>query len=391
MFRKILQHNKTVLYRSCTRNKRDISVTVGILAATPCAIRFNPFTNCDATTVQQQPRNNDPTVRAPIDIRDKEIAKTIWEKIHTILRYIQRLMTYFLYGAPLVGLVPIAYVFPSTEDVAWDYLVWALVQLGPTFIKFAQWASTRPDVFPPGLIEKLSSLQDDVKISHSQDLIDRTMAKAYGEKWKETLTIDSRPIGTGSVAQVFRGKLKHKGQELDVAVKMIHPDIETLVKIDMELLSELATFIDKFPNFEMLSLGETCRQFAEMMNLQLDLRLEAHNLKTFARKFKEEKWITFPSPIENFITKNVIVETLMSGTPINKYMQIQDSVSESAHKLKLRLSDLCVRMVIKMFFFDNFIHGDLHPGTFASVPALFLFIVDTSFVQNRKHAGSRTT
>jgi aarF domain-containing kinase len=101
------------------------------------------------------------------------------------------------------------------------------------------------------------------------------------------------------VAQVFKAKMKNKdsSKDVDVAIKMIHPHVEELVKTDMELLSHIAHLIDKFPALEILSIGETLRQFADAMNSQLDLRFEANNLVKFAKKFSTDKWVLFPSPI----------------------------------------------------------------------------------------------
>ena len=86
-------------------------------------------------------------------------------------------------------------------------------------------------------------------------------------------------------------------KEVEVAIKMIHPHVENLVKTDMELLSHIASLIDKFPALEVLSIGETLRQFADAMNSQLDLRFEAKNLLKFAKKFSTESWVLFPSPV----------------------------------------------------------------------------------------------
>lgn len=46
------------------------------------------------------------------------------------------------------------------------------------------------------------------------------------------------------------------------------------------------------------------------------------------------------------------------GTPIKEFCKLDDS-DVTAHKLKLKLSDLGCRSVLKMVFFDNFIHGML--------------------------------
>jgi len=52
---------------------------------------------------------------------------------------------------------------PSTpsEDLAMHFRL-ALEELGPTFIKFGQILSTRPDLLPPSYITELSKLQDNV-------------------------------------------------------------------------------------------------------------------------------------------------------------------------------------------------------------------------------------
>ena len=62
------------------------------------------------------------------------------------------------------------------------------------------------------------------------------------------------------------------------------------------------------------------------------------------------------------MTKNVLVETLMEGIPIANFMNLPAEIGDSIYKLKMKLSDLGVRLILKMIFFDNFIHGDLHPG-----------------------------
>eukprot|EP01039_Chlorochromonas_danica_P008582 gene8583-9455_t len=296
----------------------------------------------------------------------KEKVRTAKKTVQNTVRYIQRVMTYLLYGAPLVGLVPASYMlgesFPEVEQLTWRYLVWAIQHLGPCFIKLAQWASTRPDLFPPSLIEKIEVLQDDVKVNYSMDTVERTLAAAFGSDWKTRLRLDPTPLGSGSVAQVFKGFLKQSKEELEVAIKMIHPHVEQLIRTDMELLSIFADFVDLMPSLEILALGDTCRQFAQSMNLQLDLRLEANHLRTFNKRFSADDWVVFPKPIEGFITKNVLVETLMEGDPIKSFLSLADDVSSYARNLKKKLSDLGCRLILKMVFFDNYIHGDLHPG-----------------------------
>jgi predicted unusual protein kinase regulating ubiquinone biosynthesis (AarF/ABC1/UbiB family) len=131
----------------------------------------------------------------------KNSYKSLLETIQYTLKYLERLITYLLYGSPLIGLAPAAYcfggIYPPIEDLAWNYLIWAVTRLGPCFIKMAQWASTRPDLFPNKLVQKMIKLQDDVKVNHSMETVENTLMKAFGPDWKNKIDLDPKPLGAG--------------------------------------------------------------------------------------------------------------------------------------------------------------------------------------------------
>jgi hypothetical protein len=196
--------------------------------------------------------------------------------------YLNRILNYFFYAFPLGVLLPANYMlghqFPSLENITWSYFTFAIQSLGPCFIKLAQWASTRPDLFPLPLISHLESLQDRVKFVQSREMIERTLSEAFHDEngngnWRKSLiSIDyDHPLGTGSVAQVFKGTLRREitntsskgssnrhvtsSETIPVAIKMIHPHVEKLIMIDMALLEIFADFLDRFPSLEILSIG----------------------------------------------------------------------------------------------------------------------------------------
>ncbi len=360
MFQFFLRRGSQSTRNFLIANRKFFAVGAVSLLAVDRSQLFQP-TLCHAQ-FQTSPQ---PVVRhIPDKIVTERSIQSLIDSVKKYIRYLRRILTYFLYGAPLVGLVPISYYygdkFPRLEAATWSYLIWAIQRLGPCFVKLAQWMSTRPDLFPPNLVEKLVRLQDDVNVTHSLEIVDRTITEAFGQGWQSKLTLEEKPIGTGSVAQVFRGSMLVEGKPTKVAVKMVHPQVETQMIIDMELLTSFADYLDSYPSLEILSIGETLRQFAEAMHMQLDLRVEARNLLKFNKNFALDKWAEFPQPVSGYITKNVLVETLMDGVPISQYM---DKTANIPVKLQLKLSDLGSRLAIKMIFFDNFIHGDLHPGT----------------------------
>lgn len=315
---------------------------------------------------------------------DALLASTLKMGYYTkkFLRYLARIFTISVVSSPLVLLGPVAYItqIDMIKDGTLSYGLWAMEMLGPAFIKLGQWASTRPDLYPPHVTAKLASLQDDVKTVHTMDTVERTLRENLGEDWKSLLELEPEPIGAGCIAQVFKGKIIDSKIVQDtrnsasgsqaVAVKVIHPHVKDLLNVDMELLTIIANMVDCVPSLKLLSIGQACRNFCRCMEEQLDMKLEAHNLTVFRNKWTTEDWASFPEPINALTTKDVLVETLMEGTSIVKFMELKDTkdgaaggiIDKSVKKLKARLSDLTSNSMIKMIFFDNFIHGDCHPG-----------------------------
>ena len=61
----------------------------------------------------------------------------------------------------------------------------------------SQWASTRPDLYPPALIRRLEKLQDDVRVPHGHSMatVESTLRGAFGPDWKEYLELEPTPLG----------------------------------------------------------------------------------------------------------------------------------------------------------------------------------------------------
>ena len=59
----------------------------------------------------------------------------------------------------------------------------------------AQWASTRPDLFPDHLTHKLEKLQDNVGVQYPFVFVENTMTTAFGSQWRNLVEIDETPIG----------------------------------------------------------------------------------------------------------------------------------------------------------------------------------------------------
>src|SRR5271170_7359102 len=79
-----------------------------------------------------------------------------------------------------------------------------LQDLGPTFIKLGQIASTRADVLPPELITELKKLQDDVPaVPYEQ--IKEVVESSLGAPLTDVfVSFEEKPLATASIGQVHR-------------------------------------------------------------------------------------------------------------------------------------------------------------------------------------------
>jgi aarF domain-containing kinase len=83
-----------------------------------------------------------------------------------------------------------------------------------------------------------------------------------------------------------------------VAIKVLHPKVHSTIRRDIAIMSIFANALTLFPGMVWLSLPEEVEVFGEMMNSQLDLRVESANLDKFDRNFaKRGRRVTFPKPI----------------------------------------------------------------------------------------------
>src|SRR5438309_229217 len=82
-----------------------------------------------------------------------------------------------------------------------------LDELGPTFVKFGQLLSTRPDIVPPDLVVELRGLQDDVR-PFPFEQAERVIEEELGNTLERLfLDFEPAPVAAASIGQVHRATL----------------------------------------------------------------------------------------------------------------------------------------------------------------------------------------
>lgn len=123
---------------------------------------------------------------------------------------------------------------------------------------------------------------------------------AFGEPLEEIFAeFPDEPIASGSIAQVYKAKLRDSGET--VAVKVRHPWVVDQIQFDLLLIYWMTKQITRLPSFNWMELPVSVRDFAHHLSQQVDLTLEASNLLRFIQNFAGISNVHFPRPIEPYV------------------------------------------------------------------------------------------
>ena len=252
----------------------------------------------------------------------------------------------------------------------WWYagLTRSIQRCGPIFVKLGQWASTRRDIFPKALCDELTKLQRKNN-AHSWAETEKVLVRNFGPNYCDMfLSFDKNPVGSGCCAQVYRAKLNgHVGAvgngdqvKEDVAVKVLHPNIREKFRRDLSVIESFGDLISFIaPKLaEFLSIRESVKEFSTLMKGQMDLEIEVNNIKQFRGQFRSDSSVVFPVAFDDLCRKDVLVESFEEGLHVSEL--IDNDLTKDTDNKKVAL--LGIKMLLKMIFAHNFVHGDLHPG-----------------------------
>lgn len=230
-----------------------------------------------------------------------------------------------------------------------------LEKLGPTFIKFGQVLSLRPDLMPKEYIRELGKLQDDVPPFSSEKAKKILERELGGPISKFFLKFDDKPIASASIAQVHKATLKNKKV---VAVKIRRPGVQKLMETDIEIILKIAALIEKYmPQLRKYNPIAIVNEFHEWTKRELDLRKEARNAQRFYNNFKGSKTIYIPKPYKELCTKKVFVSEFVEGIELHNI----EGVKRKGFNLDKVIRNSYEAMLTQVFK-HGFFHADPHPG-----------------------------
>ncbi|OMD25711.1 ABC transporter [Paenibacillus odorifer] len=229
-----------------------------------------------------------------------------------------------------------------------------LEDLGPTFIKLGQLASTRSDLLPDSIIQELVKLQDNVPpfpVDRVRAIIEQELDQHMDEIFN---SFEDTPLAAASIGQVHRAVL-HSGQV--VAVKVQRPGILRTMSRDLEILKDLSTLAEKRLSWaRQYQLCRMVEEFSKSLLGELDYSQEGRNAEKIDQQMDYEG-VYIPDIYWDYTSARVLTMEYVVGTTLSR----RDELLSNGVKLKAIAQQL-VEMMLRQIFIHGFFHADPHPG-----------------------------
>jgi ubiquinone biosynthesis protein len=259
----------------------------------------------------------------------------------------------------------------NADSSSYERLRTAIEELGPTYIKFGQLMSLRPDLLPTEVLVELEKLQDDVPPADYQE-IEAMIEENLGKPIKELFSIfDVDPIAAASLSQVHKAVLLEEDDF--VAVKVQRPGIEKTIKLDLDILEGIANFLHhQFEDLQTYDLPELVRVTRRNLIKELDFTQEHQNME-IARSYATDKDCYIPATYDKYSNKKILVMELIHGAKFKELLTASGYDRETMAIMGLKAG-------VKQILEDGFFHADPHPGNLFVTQDMKLCFIDWGLV-----------
>ena len=242
-----------------------------------------------------------------------------------------------------------------TRGVTPEKLRVILEELGPTYIKLGQIMSLHSDFLPKAYCDELLKLNSDVTPMPFNDVED-VINHSYGQDWRELFQfIEKAPLGSASIAQVHRARLKN-GEE--VIIKVERKGIYDTMARDIGLLHRLVKLIPPVGDFKnLVDLDMVLDELWSVAQEEMDFLKEAANMDEFSRNNASVQYVTTPKLYHEYSTGHVLVMEYIDGYSLDNVESLQNAGYDMDE-----IGTKFVNNFIKQVMDDGFFHADPHPG-----------------------------
>lgn len=227
--------------------------------------------------------------------------------------------------------------------------------LGPTFVKFGQILADRPDLASEQLRDELKKLQASAK-PFDNDTAFRIIEHELGDPIKKVFAqIDSKPLASASIGQVYRGTLLTGEQ---VVVKVQRPGIKEKIKLDLVLMKILAGHaVKSYPELAHFNVVGFVEDFGNNIMKELDYTNEASNMKRFAAMFQDDESVYIPQVASQYTSQKLLIMEFVTGMRPDNPQALREAGFNTQ-----KIAENGTHIILKMILKHGFFHADPHPG-----------------------------
>ncbi|MBA2937329.1 AarF/ABC1/UbiB kinase family protein [Paenibacillus sp. CGMCC 1.16610] len=246
-------------------------------------------------------------------------------------------------------------------------------ELGPTFIKLGQIASTRMDLLPEDIVKELEKLQDDVKpipYKQVQEIIETELGQSIEAIYDR---FEEQSLAAASIGQVHLGVL-HTGER--VAIKIQRPQAGESIRIDLEILADLAAMAERrFAWARRIQMEVLIAEFGKSLLNELDYTKEARNAEKIADQFKDVAHINVPLIYSDYCSKKVMTMQYIEGVRLYQ----EDQLDAHGYN-RARIANRLIQTLFHQIFIEGLFHADPHPGNIVIQPGEVIALLDFGMV-----------
>jgi ubiquinone biosynthesis protein len=228
------------------------------------------------------------------------------------------------------------------------------------FIKVGQLISIMTNFLPEEFRRELEGLQDAVPPRPYSDIEARVVEELHRTPAELFASFEQRPIASASIGQVHLARML---DGTEVAVKVQYPDIEEVVRRDLNTLRRIFWIIGWFVPYQGLS--ELYREIRAIVMEELDYCAEAGNAERIAANFEGRTDVGFPTVVHELSTARVLTTHFEAGCKITDKLGVKQLGLDRGE-----LARQVVEIYCQQIFTDGVYHADPHPGNLIVRPGL---------------------
>ena len=227
--------------------------------------------------------------------------------------------------------------------------------LGPTFIKFGQIMSMRPDVLPMPYCKELRRLRTNVR-PMCWETVEAEVENALGKPLGDVFSrFDCEPIGSASIAQVHYAELKN-GEK--VVVKVRRPGIRDIMERDVALLHRVSGLLKiVWRTGDTVDFNQVTDEMWSAALQEMDFLKEADQAEEFGRLNSGIAYVTSPRVMRRYSAESVLVMEYIDGIPIDDTAKLK-AEGYDIDEIGEKLAENYVKQIVD----DGYFHADPHPG-----------------------------